>query len=108
MPKRLGVKGIAVAASLVAGPAAGAGEANQFAAERGARLASDWCSACHAVDVAAGATDVGPSLRDIARRRPEAFLRDFLARPHERGRMPAFEVSRNQIDDLVRYFETLR
>lgn len=110
--KVIGWRAMAVGALAVtfqaSSPAIAADASERLAAARGERLAAEWCSSCHVTGEGVGAADIGPTFRDIAARRSEPFLRDFLGRPHERGRMPAFEISREQIDDLVRYFDALR
>lgn len=76
-------------------------------AEAGHRLAQRWCSSCHAADDATNATDAAPSLAGIARKRAEdtAWLRSWLVAPHPR--MPNFDLSNAEIDDLVAYLAQL-
>jgi mono/diheme cytochrome c family protein len=50
--------------------------------------------------------DVAPDFATIARQRDADYLRGFLSRPHPP--MPRFELSRQDIDDLVAYIGTQR
>jgi len=85
----------------------GAAEAANL--EAGAERAQTWCSGCHLVspeqtgEVPAGV----PTFMSLANdpERDEADLRTFLHAPHPP--MPALELSRRQIDDLVAYIESL-
>lgn len=76
-------------------------------AEAGNRLAQRWCSSCHAATDATSATDAAPSLAGIARKRADdtAWLRSWLVAPHPR--MPNFDLSNAEIDDLVAYLAQL-
>ena len=71
--------------------------------EQGEQLAKKWCSACHAIGSGPSGSDIAPTFAEIARRRSPDYVSGFLANPHDRGRMPAFDLSREQIEDLVRY-----
>jgi mono/diheme cytochrome c family protein len=75
--------------------------------EAGQRLEQRWCSSCHAAADATSATDAAPSLASIARDRAEdtAWLRSWLVAPHPR--MPNFDLSNAEIDDLVAYLAQL-
>jgi mono/diheme cytochrome c family protein len=75
--------------------------------EAGHRLAQRWCSSCHAAADATSATDAAPSLASIARDRAEdtGWLRSWLVAPHPR--MPNFNLSNAEIDDLVAYLARL-
>ncbi len=93
-----------LAALMLAAPAA----AQQFGAEeRGAAIVARWCSDCHSTDAAARASDVAPSFPEVAQRRSPDYLRGFLANPHLRGVMPPFELSREHVEDIVAYLESL-
>jgi mono/diheme cytochrome c family protein len=75
--------------------------------EAGHRLAQTWCSSCHAAADATSATDAAPSLASIARNRAQdtGWLRSWLVAPHPR--MPNFNLSEAEIDDLVAYLAQL-
>lgn len=72
---------------------------------QGRAAAQRWCSSCHAVG-AAGGGDTAPPFAAIARIRSDEYLRGFLTRPHPP--MPPLELSRQDIDDIVAYFATVR
>lgn len=80
--------------------AAGNGPAGQALAQR-------WCSACHAVDRVGPASDTAPAFSTIARtaHRDDAWLRAWLTDPHPP--MPNFQLSRQQIDDIMAYLGSL-
>ncbi len=77
--------------------------------QAGHELALAWCAGCHAVEprpVRSG--DAVPSFAAIAAM-PSATamsLTAFLTTPH--GRMPNFQLSRQQVDDAVAYILSLR
>lgn len=77
-------------------------------AESGAAVAARWCSECHATGSGPRAADVGPAFPEIARARSEDYIRGFLANPHVRGQMPPFDLTRQHIEDLVAYLQSLR
>ena len=87
---------------LVATPSAwAAGDAVQ-----GKATAERWCATCHVVAPGGRGADVAPDFATIARQRDADYLRGFLSRPHPP--MPRFELSRQDIDDLVAYIGTQR
>lgn len=79
-------------------------------AEEGRRLATQWCSACHAV--APGQQppqgDGTPAFASVAQMASttEMSLRVFLQTPH--AGMPNFQLSRPQTDAVVAYILSLR
>jgi mono/diheme cytochrome c family protein len=73
---------------------------------QGKATAERWCSSCHAVGATGRATDTAPSFGQIAQTRTESYLRTFLSSPHPP--MPRFEISRQDIEDLVAYIESQR
>jgi len=76
---------------------------------KGGQLAGQWCVNCHMIDSKrADALPQGPpSFPAIARSGKSAEqLRTFLSHPH--GAMPDLALTREEIDDLVGYIETLR
>ena len=75
--------------------------------EQGGFLAQAWCTECHSVQrETAGTGTFAPDFTVIAGRRSARWLRAYIQRPHVR--MPAFEVERNQGDDLVAYIVSLK
>jgi len=96
------VRMIVVGAALaLAGRAQAAGDAAQ-----GKATAERWCATCHVVAPGGRGADVAPNFATIAKRRNDEYLRGFLSRPHPP--MPRFELSRQDIDDLVTYIGTQR
>ena len=77
-------------------------------ATRGSQLARQWCASCHVTSGnPAGNVQQGPpSFHTIAGARTADQLRAFLSHPH--GAMPDLSLTRQEIDDLVGYIETLR
>ena len=77
-------------------------------ATRGSQLARQWCASDHVTSGnPAGNVQQGPpSFHTIAGARTADQLRAFLSRPH--GAMPDLSLTRQEIDDLVGYIETLR
>ena len=75
-------------------------------AANGERLASQWCSNCHA-DANRG-SDTVPTFQGIANRqgRDAEYLRNFLSNPHPP--MPPFQIGRSDIEDLVAFIVSLR
>ncbi len=76
---------------------------------KGKALAEQWCSSCHLVspDQASAKADAPPFMT-IARRSDEDLerLAVFLIDPHPK--MPNFNLSRQQIADILGYIRTLR
>ena len=77
-------------------------------ATRGSQLAQQWCASCHVTGSSpAGSLQQGPpSFYTIAGARTPDQLRAFLSHPH--GAMPDLSLTRQEIDNLVGYIETLR
>ena len=93
--------GVATVALMLAAQAQAAGDAVQ-----GKATAERWCATCHVVAPGGSGADVAPNFAAIARQRDETYLRGFLSSPHPP--MPRFELSRQDIDDLVAYIGTQR
>jgi mono/diheme cytochrome c family protein len=74
---------------------------------RGRALARTWCSSCHMTEPSNTGKDLAPSFLSIAKRgHPDQLkARAFLNAPHPP--MPDFNLSRNQIDDIVAYLQSL-
>lgn len=79
----------------------------------GHQLARTWCSGCHLIDSTGGATggqarDAAPSFPAVARQSSTTALalHAFLQTPHQR--MPDWQLTRGQIDDLIAYILSLK
>lgn len=93
---------VAIAAFVTAASQAqAAGDAAQ-----GKAAAERWCATCHVVAPGGRGADVAPNFATIAKQRNDEYLRGFLTRPHPP--MPRFELSRQDIDDLVAYIGSQR
>jgi mono/diheme cytochrome c family protein len=117
MSKVLGVgrRAIAVGAVLVtlAMPSLAAAQSviSGGVVANGKAIAMTWCSACHLVAPAAGAAKASsdvPTFTSIAQMLPDSadLLAAFIANPHPP--MPNFNLSRQDIRDLLAYIATLR
>ena len=87
-------------------PALGAPTAEQ----RGKAFARANCARCHAIDrVSHSPLEGAPPLRTLHRRYPIETLGEALAEGIYTGHddMPAFELSPDQIHDLLSYLKTL-
>lgn len=76
-------------------------------AESGHTLARVWCTSCHIVDNAPQGADTAPPFPTIAERHHDrAWIRAWLSSPHPP--MPNLNLSRQQIDDVVAYLDSLK
>ncbi|MFN0044317.1 MAG: c-type cytochrome [Alphaproteobacteria bacterium] len=77
-------------------------------ARNGRALARSWCTSCHLVEPSGLGSDTAPPFAIIANdaQRSPARLKRWLANPHPP--MPNMRLSRNEIDDLVAYLESLK
>ena len=95
---------VLIVAALSAAPSIGwaAGDA-----ARGETLARVWCVNCHIVGGSESGKDTAPPLPEVAKRGApdELQARAFLAAPHPP--MPNFNLSRQEIDDIVAYLKEL-
>lgn len=75
--------------------------------EIGRELALIWCTSCHVVDEAGHGADAGPALPALLGdgQRTADEIRGWLAAPHPP--MPDFNLSRQEIENIVAYLETL-
>lgn len=79
-------------------------------AEEGQAIARRWCSSCH--DIGSGekpsVSDAVPTFDFVARRKDlsRAQLEAWIGNPHPP--MPNLSLTRNEIDNLVAYIESLR
>lgn len=97
-----------VATALAAAPPAAA-QVISGDAVMGQKLAQEWCSGCHAVDAkATHARDDVPSFLSIAKMpsTTSMSLHAWLQTPHPR--MPDWQLTRPQIDDVVAYILSLK
>jgi mono/diheme cytochrome c family protein len=76
--------------------------------QAGHELANQWCTACHVADGASRGADVAPTFHAIANRkdRTPAEMEAWLMGPHPV--IPDLKLSRDQIDDLIAYIESLK
>jgi mono/diheme cytochrome c family protein len=75
--------------------------------EAGRDLVRSWCTACHVVDLEGTGADAGPALPALlaGRQRSADEIRGWLADPHPP--MPNLNLSRQEIDDILAYLESL-
>ena len=75
--------------------------------EVGRELALRWCTSCHVVDEEGHGADAGPALPALLGegQRTADELRGWLAAPHPP--MPDFDMTRQEIEDIVAYLERL-
>jgi cation transport regulator len=99
---------LVAALALITGLLTGARPSLAADPANGAALAQQWCISCHVLpgNPARTAPQGPPAFRDIARDKSPEQLRVFLIKPH--GSMPQLSLSRQEIDDLIAYIETLR
>jgi cytochrome c len=73
----------------------------------GGELAQRWCTSCHTIGTAGDTKDAAPAFSVIAKRHgaDDRWLRSWLTAPHLP--MPDFNLSRQEIDDLVAYLASL-
>lgn len=85
-----------------AGAAHAAGDA-----ARGQALANTWCASCHLVDPNGTGKDTAPPFPQIAKQGlpDQDEARAFVTAPHPP--MPNFDLTRDQIDDIVAYLNSL-
>lgn len=84
--------------------------ATTTAEQRGKAFARANCGHCHAIDRLSGSPlKIAPPLRTLHRRYPIETLGEALAEGIYTGHadMPAFELSPDQIHDLLSYLKTL-
>ena len=92
--------------ALLASPAMAASKAEQ----RGKAFARANCARCHAIDrTSASPLKIAPPCRTLHQRYPIENLGEALAEGISTGHadMPVFELTPNQIHDLLSYLKTL-
>lgn len=84
--------------------------AHAGSAKEGEALASRWCVSCHDIGRSEKptASDTAPTFDSVARRKNfnRVHLEAWLGHPHPP--MPNLSLTRNEIDSLVNYIESLR
>jgi len=94
--------------ALLLGSIATLGSAQAQDEYRGKLLAKAWCVNCHIVEPGTAGTDSAPPFPTIAN--DDSYTHDrlqtWLADPHPP--MPKFDLSRDEINAIVRYIESLR
>jgi mono/diheme cytochrome c family protein len=88
---------------------AGAETATAQAIAHGSTIAKTWCSACHLVSPQQTSANAdAPTFSSIARRLPNDadVLAAFIANPHPP--MPNLSLTRQDIQDLLAYINTLK
>ena len=75
--------------------------------EAGRDLVRRWCTACHVVELEGTGTDAGPPLPALlaGKQRSADEIRGWLADPHPP--MPNLDLSRQEIDDILAYLQSL-
>jgi mono/diheme cytochrome c family protein len=75
--------------------------------EAGRDIVRRWCTACHVVEPEGTGADAGPPLPALlaGKQRSADEIRGWLADPHPP--MPNFNLSRQEIDDILAYLESL-
>jgi len=100
----------ALGLSLLILPFAISAPAYAGSAKEGETLAGRWCVSCHDIGKSEKptASDTAPTFDSIARRKEfnRVHLEAWLAHPHPP--MPNMNLTRNEIDSLVNYIESLR
>lgn len=98
----LRVAPVAVIVMCAVGPARAQG-----GPEVGRALAQRWCTSCQLVDHEGHGADAGPALPALLGdgQRTEDELRGWLAAPHPP--MPNFDLSRQEIEDIVAFLASL-
>jgi mono/diheme cytochrome c family protein len=93
---------VALIVMSIVGPAVAQGDA-----EVGKELARRWCTSCHVIDDEGHGVDAGPALPALLGddQRTEDELRGWLAAPHPP--MPDFDLSRQEVEDIVAYLASL-
>ncbi|MCC2096364.1 MAG: c-type cytochrome [Hyphomicrobiales bacterium] len=74
--------------------------------EKGAILAQRWCASCHVVsDKQKVASESAPTFAEISAKRTIAQIKGALIASHTR--MPDMALSRDEVDNLIVYLQTL-
>ena len=96
-----------IAAGVVLGFALPAAAATPGNADAGRQLVLRSCTSCHATDTTKAASDAAPPLSFVARdnKQNPAWIRGWLMDPHPP--MPGIMLSRQQIDDIIAYLNSL-
>jgi mono/diheme cytochrome c family protein len=73
----------------------------------GKRLSQRWCASCHQVEPSGPAKDSAPPFASLGvqKSKDPGWIRAWLANPHPP--MQGINLSRQQIDDVVAYLQSL-
>jgi mono/diheme cytochrome c family protein len=98
------VHALTAAVALMAATTAASAEGSAAA---GKRLAERWCASCHQIEPRAPAKDVAPPFASLGvqKGKDPGWIRAWLANPHPP--MQGINLSRQQIDDIVAYLQSL-
>jgi cytochrome c len=98
---------IAMTSIAVASALAVPAQAAPANADAGRRLVMQSCISCHAAETSKAATDGAPPLSFVAKdnKQNPAWIRGWLMDPHPP--MPGIMLSRQQIEDIIAYLDTL-
>lgn len=99
---------LALIVDVIFGAHASLAQTSRGSPDSGSEISGRWCSECHSTGATRMAPDVGPTFQQIAQTRTPEYIRNFLAGPHVRKRMPPFDLSMQEIDDIVAYMQTLK
>lgn len=79
----------------------------QGSADAGKRLAQQWCASCHQTEPNGPAKDVALPFASLGveKGKDPGWVRAWLANPHPP--MQGINLSRQQIDDIVAYLQSL-
>lgn len=98
-------------AVLVSGSSGNALAPEQTALNRGDKLLQTHCKGCHAIGLKGASTHPkAPPFRDVMQRYPANNLAEALAEGIVSGHpaMPEFVFSVSEIDQIIRYLDTLK
>ncbi len=84
----------------------GAGAAYAGDAGVGGQLAQRWCTQCHAIGNLGHGQDAAPPLPPPPEHRSSDWLHAWLTNPHPP--MPNLSLTRQEIDDLTAYLQSLK
>ena len=73
----------------------------------GKRLSQQWCASCHQVEPNGPAKDAAPPFASLGAQKGKdpGWIRAWLTNPHPP--MQGIDLSRQQIDDIVAYLQSL-
>jgi len=85
----------------------GSGAFAQGSATAGKVLAQHWCAGCHQIERSEPAKDIAPPFASIGveKKKDPGWVRAWLGDPHPP--MKGIDLSRQQIDDVIAYLQSL-